>query len=222
MIEFRRKKNPHNTSGSVKYMASCVVMLLHSLENGQAYHLGIDSDLHMAVQDRPPRPHVWRVQYFGDSHDVSALAKELRDEQKAIDDVKAKYKAAADARKALEEAERAERASQEEKQALKAAHQLLLRDLEAKYFPDWVKERELKLRFAENAGGANGQRIKDEVEAKQQRMTNLLEMLALAMSEGTSLAFVMNTMKGDPELAPYWAYIRWLVAFHGVSGVSGV
>lgn len=102
---------------------------------------------------------------------------------------------------------------------MKAAHQKLLKKLETKYFSDWVKERELKLRFAENAGGTKGQKTKDEVAAKQQIMTNVVETLALAISPGTSLDFVFKTMNGDPELAPYSKYIWWLVGCHGVSGI---
>lgn len=233
MIEFRRRRNPHVTSGPVKDLDSLVVVLLHSLENGQSYHLSIDSDLHMAVQEAGPstEPHTWRIQYSGEGQDSEALVKELKDEQKAIEDVKAKYKEAADARKAVEDAEKA---SEGQKELMKAKHELLLKDLETKYFPDWVKERDVKLRFAENTGGAKGQKIQDEIDAKQKTMTNVLEMLALAMSPGTSLAFVTNMMTRDPELAPYVNQIWWLVAHHGVSypgvyypgvsypGVSGI
>ena len=50
-------------------------------------------------------------------------------------------------------------------------------------------------------------------------MTNVVETLALAISPGTSLEFVISTMSRDPGLAPYSTYIWYLLGFHGVGGI---
>ncbi|KAJ5663861.1 hypothetical protein N7507_004592 [Penicillium longicatenatum] len=66
-----------------------------------------------------------------------------------------------------------------------------------------------------NTGGEKGQKMRDDVKAQQITVTNVLEMLALAMVPGTSLQSVIDIMKDDPDLKPYANYVWYSVVGGG-------
>ncbi|KAJ5658186.1 uncharacterized protein N7484_001835 [Penicillium longicatenatum] len=216
MIEFRRSKEPQNTSGSVSH-GQGVSVLLYSLEDGNCYSIADTEGPYMfgkKVNFDTPGLQTLDLEYSGEEvfGNSSALQKKFEEENEAIEEITAKYQKAADARKAVEDAETA---TEQQKEEMKAAHQLLLMNLEKRYFPDWIKQKEVKLRLADNTGGEKGQKMRDDVKAQQITVTNVLEMLALAMVPGTSLQSVIDIMKDDPDLKPYANYVWYSVVGGG-------